>query len=337
MKTLKYFLFVAAVACICSCKKNSADTSNASETADWMGGILKEHPEISLSDIAIPGSHDAGTYIFYDCTIGANTCNTQTQYRNMSEQLNDGIRIFDIRPVYSNHKFYTQHATDCDGFGCHGDLLSNMFTQLASFLDTHREFVMLQVSHFCHSSYDDPAFLHLVDSILGDKIYKENDVQNLPFIHKKLSDILSGPGSKGRVMLLYEDAADTPANRAAGIFSNGILPTEGGWSNSHTLDDLISKQRSYYSGYSNSGNTVFQFSWQITQSDQMAINCAIWPDTASIGELASRANAVLPPFIDSLVSDSQIRKGRIPNIIYVDFADRFITRECLRITKLNLE
>lgn len=309
------------------------------ETSDWMHNILLAHPDtdIALIDIAVPGSHDAGMYILNECEAGANSCNTQTQYLSTTDQLNAGLRMFDIRPVYYNSKYYTQHATDCDGYGCKGDLISNIFSQINTFLDNHAELVILQISHFCHTSYNETGFVNLINNTFGDKIYKETSPGAVPFIHKPLKDIIPQNKNNGKVMLILEGASDSPANRANGIFTNDIIPAVGGWTNSHDLGDLKSKQGNNYAGYSNKGITLFQFSWQITQSDHMAVDCAIFPDTASIAKLAQRANLQLTPFIDSLISTGDIKKGRIPNIIYIDLADELVTQQCLKVTKLNLE
>ena len=70
-------------------------------TSDWMGTLINAYTEknIALNDITITRSHDAGTYVLDSCTFGANSCNTQTQHLNMTDQLEIGLRVFDIRPV----------------------------------------------------------------------------------------------------------------------------------------------------------------------------------------------------------------------------------------------
>ncbi|MDB5229068.1 MAG: hypothetical protein JWN78_3261 [Bacteroidota bacterium] len=334
----KYLLLIATAVfiLISSCKKNSSTNTSItnSEISDWMHNIVLLHPQASLYDIAVPGSHDAGTYVLNEC-FGGNTCNTQTQFKNITEQLNAGLRIFDIRPVLYNNKYYTQHATG--DYGCKGDLLSNMFTQLRDFLDQHNEFVILEFGHFNNTSYNDPGFSSLINNILGDKLYKENSPDTILFIHKHLSDIIPASSKKGKVMMIYEDATDSPANRANGIFTGVMQPTQGGWSNSHDTVDLKLKQADNYFNYTNSGNSIFQFSWQITQTDVMAINCVLGTDSVSIKTLATQANLQLGSFVDALIASGQIRKGRIPNVIFVDFADEFITRQCILLNKLNLE
>ncbi len=55
------------------------------DTADWMQDMLSSRTgqSITLKDICIPRSHDAGMYILRNCTVGANACNTQTQHKEL--------------------------------------------------------------------------------------------------------------------------------------------------------------------------------------------------------------------------------------------------------------
>jgi hypothetical protein len=65
-----------------------------------------------LSDIAIPGSHDSGTYAF-DFFEGAGYANTQDE--DFTHQLDDGMRFFDVRVDYrssgdSGAGWYVNHS-----------------------------------------------------------------------------------------------------------------------------------------------------------------------------------------------------------------------------------
>jgi hypothetical protein len=59
-----------------------------------------------LSDIVIPGSHDAGTYSL-DPAINEDAI---TQSEDLIHQLNDGARAFDVRVRASNGGFYLNHG-----------------------------------------------------------------------------------------------------------------------------------------------------------------------------------------------------------------------------------
>lgn len=326
---------------VISCQDEPVSVSRTSDdNSRWMQSLLLTYPEkdITLSDICLPGAHDAGTYVFYHCSFGANACNTRTQYLSTWDMLNAGIRMFDIRPVFFNNQLFTQHATDCNGLGCKGDKLENICKQLRLFLDGHAEFVIFEISHFCGTSYTDTAFTNLLERTLGDRIYKETATSGTPFIQRPLKTIIPPAAGTGKVLLLTEGAPNTPELRAAGIFSYDILPRSGGWSNSHTFSDLQEKQLLNYSLFTADGNSLFGFSWQITQDEAMAVSCFFDPENGpSIEKFGRDANNRLGPIVDSLIVADAIRPGRIPNIIYTDFSDAAIGRICMQISKVNLE
>jgi hypothetical protein len=284
----------------------------------------------------MPGAHDAGVYQLNECSFGANACNTETQLLSFAQQLVQGIRIFDVRPTFYANKFYTEHATSCNGLGCKGALLSTIYTDINAFLDTHQELVILEISHFCGTSIADTALLNLANRILGDKIYKETVSSAVPFIHQPLKEII-GNGKTGKVLLIYEGVANNAANKANGLFNGIILPREGAWTNSHYLKDMKNGQINQFQNFSNDGNHLFQFSWQITQNELQAVNCALNPNAPSIHKTADSANVEIVPTLDSLISVGQIRKGRIPNVIYLDYSESFVTKQCIKISRLNNE
>ncbi|HPW86500.1 MAG TPA: hypothetical protein PLU78_04855 [Chitinophagales bacterium] len=340
---MKHF-FYSVLCCllIFSCKKDTGNNErraqNTISTATWMQDLIAAYPNknVALKDIMIPGAHDAGLYELSSCTFGANACNTQTQRLSFEQQLLQGIRIFDVRPTYANRKFFTEHATSCEGLGCKGALLETTYKDVRKFLDTHAELVILEISHYCKTSPSDTALLSLTSRILGDRIYKEETPNTTPFTRRPLQDII-GSNTTGKVVLIYEGIADNAENRAKGMFASTLLLREGRWINSHYLADMLRDQVKEYNNFSNESDKLFQFSWQITQNELQAINCALNPNAPSIQKCADSANAVINTTLSQLITDNEIRKGRIPNIIYLDYSASFVTRECIRISLLNLE
>ncbi len=344
MRILINILFISIL--FISCKKTAPNTNRSSKEItiipiDWMHQTLLKYNDIDIAlvDLAVPGSHDAGMYVTNLCSFGANSCNTQTQYLPMKQQLEAGIRIFDLRPVFSNQKYFTQHFTNCDGLGCKGDLLNNIFSQTNDYLNQHAELVMFHFSHFCNTSALDTNFINLLTSNFEDKIYKESVPSTIPFIQQQLKNIIPTSNSTGKVMFIFDDGLEnTASNRANGFFAGNILPIQGGWSNSSNFADLKQKQLQNYANFENNRNSLFQFSWQITQNETQAITCAINPNTpSSIYEMATFANKQLSSILDTLIMENEIRKGRIPNIIYFDFADQNATLQCLKLNTINLK
>lgn len=340
------FTFFILISLLVACKKETPSDNGRIKnettitTSDWMHQTLMQYPtkDIALIDLAVPGSHDAGMYVLNLCTFGANSCNTQTQHLPMKQQLEAGLRIFDIRPCIANNKYFTQHATGCDGLGCKGDLLSSIFEQTNNFLNQHNELVMLRFSHFCGTSFNDTGFINLLTRTFGDKIYKETTPISGLFIQQPLKNIIPPTNTQGKVMFIFDEGiSNTATNRANGYFAGSITPSQGGWTNNNNFPELKRRQLANYNNFTNDGNSIFQFSWQVTQDEPMAISCAIIPGAASIQTNADIANKALATTFDTLIMNNDIRKGRIPNVIWIDYADKFVTEQCIRINKINLQ
>jgi hypothetical protein len=306
---------------------------------NWMNQLITSHPnqQIALVNICLPASHDAGTYIRLHCTVFANEGNTQTQYLPMKEQLEAGLRLFDIRPYFYEGEFYTHHSMRCDGYGCKCDKLVNMLGATRDFADNHAEVVFLQFTHYCHTSQTDTAFLNLLYHTLGDRIYKPDTGYHTPLYQTPLSHILQPGARTGKVVLLLEDEQDTPAAHALGLFNTAALHDVGGWTNDHIYTLLKQHQLANFKNYPGNGNALFSLAWQYTQSDAEALNNAFAP-RAKTGIVygAHYINTQLPGVLDSLVITGAIHKGRIPNIIWSDFADTMVVNQCLKLTAISV-
>ena len=114
----------------------------------------------TLSEIVLMGSHDSGMSEDENCTVGADECNTRTQTRQISGQLRDGYRFFDMRPVFYNPEFgdnewYLGHfnqekieGEDIVALGCPGIKLRQALRDVREFLDNNKELVILDFSHY---------------------------------------------------------------------------------------------------------------------------------------------------------------------------------------------
>ncbi len=322
---------------ILSCQKNKKNSLDKSYE-NWMQNLIEAYPNsnVTLKSIMMPAAHDAGMYDLTKCTFGANFCNTATQLLSFKEQLVQGIRVFDVRPILIGKSYYAQHSTDCNGLGCRGASMTDIYNDINLFLENHAELVILELSHFCGITVNDTAFLNFLNNILGDKIYKENELIESAFVNRSIKDIIGNNG-KGKVLLVFEGISDSMENKSKGKFSPSIFNKNDSWTNSHYLSDLIKSQLENYQNYQNEVNSLFQFSWQITQNEIQAISCALNPQAVSIQQNADSANNQIISIIDFLIKNNQIRKGRIPNVIYLDFSGKFVMEKCLEVSKLNLE
>lgn len=308
--------------------------------ADWMRQLLYETPgnDLTLRHLCLPGSHDAGTYILQNCSVGANACNTQTQHRDTRRQLEDGIRVFDIRPVLLNNVYFTQHTTGCGGLGCKGDGIANMLNQVRDFLDGHAELVVLEFSHWCDTGPNDASFQELVTNLLGPRMYRDSTDNSVPFHLRPLEDIVSPLGATGKALALFHGIANTEQNRAAGLFASSYLPKTGSYANAQTFEAMKADQFGKYAGFANQPHQRFEISWTLTMNADMSVACAFpWTNPPAIADLAESANSQLETSVSELIASGQITPGRIPNVIYVDFCETFVTDQCVRISRLNTE
>lgn len=130
--------------------------------SDWMHEIYANKPEQPLRQIIIPGTHDTGTDqmtssskaasalegIMKIAPKGAVVAWSKTQDRPMRQQLNDGIRYFDMRVEQTAQGWMTYH-------GLLSNRLTDMLQELAVFLEAHpREIVLLDFQSLVNFNSD---------------------------------------------------------------------------------------------------------------------------------------------------------------------------------------
>ncbi|XP_041646562.1 PI-PLC X domain-containing protein 1 [Cheilinus undulatus] len=135
---------------------------------DWMSALPEELWDIPLTNLAIPGSHDAMSYCldinsplvpsesdFFRLLDRLFSCFTRptifkwatTQDKSIEEQLSMGIRYFDLRiahkPKDSSSDLYFTHV-----IYTHLTVLETLFS-VATWLESHpKEIIILACSHF---------------------------------------------------------------------------------------------------------------------------------------------------------------------------------------------
>lgn len=138
-------------------------TSKIWDRSNWMSNFQTK----TLGQLSIPGSHDAGMSTTHGCTTFGSSGNTQTQIKNIANQLAIGIRYFDIRPAFntlsntysSNTTIYTGHFGDTKSpvgiQGCNGESMDDVLNAVKNFLNlstSSTEVVILKFSHFYNTT-----------------------------------------------------------------------------------------------------------------------------------------------------------------------------------------
>lgn len=335
--TFAVFIFVLLISC--NKEKESRLFQTQKVRIDWMSALMEQYSEkeILFSELCLPGSHDAGMYNLRKCTFGANSCNTQTQQLDMFQQLEAGFRIFDVRPAFVRGEIFTQHATECGGLGCEGDYLREMLKMTNDFLEENKEVVILSLNHFCNISSNDTLLLNLIEETLGDKIYKETDFsENL--YDWSLQKVLGKNPQKGKVILVFEGGfSNTTENRSNGYFSNNIMNFVGRWSNKKIYKELKEDQLKRYADFNPRSPNLFQFSYQMTPDEGIAIACAVGNQIGSIKNLSKQTNKDFPVVIDSLIQTGEIRADKIPNVFWLDYGDEWMIEIAHKISVIGIE
>lgn len=168
-------------------KKIVKDTATPSPVlTEWMNYISDSAP---ICDIAIPGSHDSACYgmPYY----------AETQDLTIGEQLERGVRYFDIRVNNSKDGYVIFHGP------VNGASYLDVLKGIDEFTDTHpSEFLILDMSHFKNGS--EPMVFSLLEETLGDKILR---LYRSEFSNKTVSEITLGE-VRGKCLILT-DASET--------------------------------------------------------------------------------------------------------------------------------
>lgn len=111
--------------------------ASAIDYANWM---LPLDDNLFLSRLSIPGAHDAATS---SCGSSGLTGSAHTQTYNIAQQLERGVRMFDLRPAWDGSKMVIYHgivSTDVK--------FNDAMNTLCSFLDAHpKEFIFVIMRH----------------------------------------------------------------------------------------------------------------------------------------------------------------------------------------------
>jgi hypothetical protein len=331
--------------------------------ASWMEDTLfPAKGNLTLKDIVIPGAHDAGmsalngTGGIHGSSI--NPCNTLTQKLNIGEQLNAGIRMFDLRVGAFKNAIYTKHSSsDCmaDAMGGgYGEQFKDILDSVKMFLNRHKkEFIIITFSHFCPKEASADHVADTIFNVLGkDKIYN-NQSKSISDI--KLSDLA------GKVIITFEQYA----NREKLIDSNSMadkaktfLNFRRAYAATNQINKLLAREELFFTSMKDgtNKNDLVRLDWQLTQSgDEAALICNDFEDekvnpvvngimlltnvvkkNQSITDLAQFGNKYLPSKINEWITNGSINKNSKPNILYVDAAGSWITDFCIELNGTKL-
>lgn len=239
-----------------------ANASLIFDRTNWMGDNRTYYRDKTLRRIALPASHDAGA--FADNVA-------RTQNLTIRQQLRYGVRYFDIRPKYSGDngqpldatKITTYHDITVTSQGPQdflGPTLVDLVRNIRLFMESHKELVILKISHF--KNFNDKVFAKLAEILVGDPQTTTSGLRQWLFTprtdgqrlaDRPLADYLLE--ARGTVLIVVDkDGANdyvTDERRAQGLF----------------------RYRDWYAADPDKGDlTVFDIFSNVTQFDEMALN-----------------------------------------------------------------
>lgn len=323
--------------------KNDIGLEYRGDSSEWMTDHFNLLKNRALYQITLPGCHDAGGYEIPD-SMGTNVISKNdfvTQSMRVYDQLNGGMRYFDLRPTYQDgrHRIYHGQTESLllgpDFFEVIGDVKRFLTEKRRK-----KELIILSIFHM--DNYDDTLKFDLMKKIkneLSDFMFTATGETEMTVLDYPFHELLrngSASDFRSRVLIRIDgtDALDTPGydpkTDARGFFFNDTNPSIAIFDEySETLDlktmfddqmDKLENIKKYpnRSPYGNE-NELFLLSWTLTHRPDLKT-----VSSQSIKQLASEANDNLPKamkklFYDEATESYHPEQTNKINIIYVDY------------------
>jgi hypothetical protein len=307
----------------------------------WMTDVfwaINSFRNRTLSEITLPGTHDAGCYLV-EAGYGGESYNSlysRTQAVNIAGQLAGGIRYFDIRPKKVGTNFFTWHGSYHGGQIDGGVFGTGILNQIRAFFlglpPNSKELAIFNFSHF--KDFDNGAHAALIlriQAALGNFLIQQGEgainLYNTPY-HTLVQ---GGP----KVAILYDGAEDQGVE--AYVTNNYPLPNgffttqKHGGANSINIFDQYTGRASLDDGYLLTGVRTDQIT-KLTNNSVVGGNpghlhlfswtCTPQPNGYPIPVAANHANPNLLPTLRNAGlwgghAYSPVLNEKI-NVLYVD-------------------
>lgn len=292
------------------------------QTKNWMEANKETLNKKPLCQIVLPGAHDAGAYGFNRKSKvvdlpefigevrkvvkwlpgdGFLTKWSKTQKLTISDQLNAGVRYFDLRVSQDeNKKFYLYH-------GLQGPNLEPILQTFHNFLNDNKgEILILDMSHFFHVSHDE--LLKLINKYLVKFCATKNDINNSVTYEELVI--------KNKRCLLYYDKKDFSQK-----YEFLLGRSDSYWANKQDIKELKNSLKNYHRNNSHSSPWVFQY--VLTPNAKYIIKHVIGGSVEKLAEITH-------DHMDEVLNDCQ--ESFPLNIFMFDFVDESL---CRKIINLN--
>ena len=320
--------------------------SSAYNTASWMSQL---DPKTTLSEIVMPGSHDAGMSKLHECYKAASFAGkgiTKTQSLSVVDQLKAGSRYFDIRPatISSNDSLvFTYHGdSSLGGGGCYGEGLDSILPSIVNFLKNNpTEIAILNISHIRKNSQYTKDRLEEILKKYDESIYRDSENKYGGNLAKfPLSEIAGKiiilndydkaivDPSKGRFSSVDGEvkiddnskgcSGDDPKDCECKYIDGSNLSICNNYSNKTSYKDMAQIQIDRWGKFGGLGqDKLFLLSWTVTGV----------AGGHNLERHAAEANYHLPSELYKGIFTNNYAK---PNIVYVDFMQKGVAQNIIQ-------
>ena len=244
IKTSKTFLAAVAMGLMQGLSTLSVHADNNA----WMSNI----PDNTyMSQLSIPGSHDAGTGhgVNNVYVVVSGSTYAKTQDKTLTEQWNSGIRAFDLRPAVDGSSLRIYHGIVSTNL-----YMDNALSTLCGLLDSHpTETCIVIIRHESEGDDNNSSWASKMKDLLNSNPTKSHAVNFNPTA--KLGDM------RGKLLILSRDNYDT--NPVGGYIS--------GWGFS---SDFNSQRGGRISGVGTQGPLYVQDFYDVSASGAPATKTA---------------------------------------------------------------
>jgi hypothetical protein len=287
-------------------------------------------PERTLRTMVVPASHDSGMSSYGSHTAFAFPCNTKTQTKSIHDQLVQGVRFFDVRPVISGGDYYTGHYSNLNHItdqGANGQSIDSVVNDVNTFMDATPDLVILRISSDLNTDapngeykpFNQAQYLGLLDRLSKLRHPYVADPEVTDFTQVPISSFVGQ--NRGSVLVFCKP--DTPGvmvpNNMAPMYYFDMFPLYDQYAGTNNLGQMQNDQIKKMGQVKTSADPrFFVLSWALTQDGDQATSCFIepdGPDDKSIISLAGQANPTLydklwttiqPPVYPNVVNEDNI-------------------------------
>lgn len=283
------------------------------DSAQWMRQDWTSIANRTLASLALPGTHDSGTYNL-SLTVASGLLNAdllallaelqrlgvsvpeevirnwaKSQTTSILGQLHAGARYIDFRVIEERGELWTQHLL------LSNDPISVMLQQVAVFLNsTTHECLLLDFTLNFVSARGAKRMHSLILQYFGSALYSRvpatPDAVGWPTLAQQVSS--------GRRVVVLIDGALFAGSTAQYFWPRELVVSL--WANSPSPKALVQSQESFFWGFDRSAdkNLVRKLQWVLTENEKMVFDALFEPSfhPRSLLQLSDAANVLLVNF-----------------------------------------